>query len=1683
MLNDLNPQNLTLIYESKRSRVYRSNKDGKPVILKLMALNAPSIHELAQLKQEHDILAKLDHKGIIKSYGISTLAQHTTLVLEDFGAASLAQVLAEKTLALDVVLTISIKICEALVVLHQHNIIHKDINPSNIVWNQASGEVKIIDFNMSTTLSREVVEFKSLNVLEGTLPYIAPEQTGRMNRAVDYRSDLYSFGATLYHLLTNKLPFEADSEIGFVHAHIAKEPVPPHQINSDLPVILSEIVLKLLAKNAEDRYQSALGLQKDLERCLRQWQENNSIINFAIAENDVPNKLRLPQKLYGREKEVQKLLSSFERVQTGQAEILLITGHAGVGKTSLVQEVHKPITASKGYFIAGKFEQLQRDIPYRALMQAFESFTKQLLGEPAEKLAVWKEKLLTALGINAGVITEVIPSLEDIIGKQSASKLPSEQTKNRFNLVFQNFIRALAQPEHPLTIFLDDLQWADESSLRVIEQVYIRTDDKSLLLIGAYRDNEVSAPHLLRHILHQLENDASISYINLGPLQTEHLEEMLIETLYAKPEKVQALTQLVQQKTLGNPYFVSEFLKELYRKQALYFTDGSWQWNVQQIELQGYTDNIVTLMESQIEGLPSNTKELLTIAACIGSTFYIAILSAVAQQDQEEVLANLKMALEQDLLLRHKELYTFAHDRVQKAAYDLIPNKQKPVIHLEIGKILLARTSKEDLEGNIFSIVDQMNSGLDLLTSESERDSLAELNLLAGKRAKASAAYQPALTYFQTALQLLGNNAWSRQYKLSLSLHEETAEVAVINENYALADSLFTTTISNAKSPLDKVGVYQTQILQAEMRGQLEYNLANAQEILKQLGVNLPAKINVLHILKAMLKIRLLFLGENLPKLTLAEENNPRMKAIVSILSVPPSTMSKSDIFVIIVQKQIALQLKHGSYSAMPYMLAAMIMIINFKRVNRGYQLAELALDLNSRCKHDKHHYFVYHVFYGLICPWQAHIQKAIVGLHQNYSYARQDGSFNVAMASLFLSHLYSFFSGNNLSKLEQDFESENIIFFKSNLNLFSQWVSAVMINIIWQAILNLLHDPGNITVLAGKVFDEAQLLKKSSYYATATASVIKLMLAGIFHKYDEALTFANDFEQVSKYIPSTVTIATANFYASLARLAVYHETKDPKLLAKVTKNQRKMKFWAKHAPMNYLHKWHLVEAEKCKVLGKDNQAWQHYQEAVKGAREHKFVNEEALALELTARFFLEKGDERLAGYYLHESYGAYTRWGAIAKLRQLEKTYPQLLIEPTNLHTSTVTTVTSHFTSTKTEHSQLDIASLMQASQTISGELRLDILLARLMETLLENAGATQGHLLLPQRKSEDWLVVASCKVDREVSLQEIPLKDAKGLLPLSLIRFVIRSQKQVILAEASKSDYHQDDYIISAKPKSVLALPLMHQGKLVGLVYLENNLAANVFSENRVEVLTLLSAQAAISLQNALLLSELQDKVTQLELSRKRLVQADEEQRRDIAERLHSDVQSKLVAARLELKNSIKTNSDLPEQVGQDMNRVEGMLEQIQNQDVSQVSYLLHPTVVKVGLIPAVEPLLDEMNSHCKVDWHFDKAVLALDNPTNNKIPEELRLTVYRIIEEALLNIKKHAEATLVKVSVTYDDENLCLEVTDNGRGFEEEEIQPHLGLYSIADRVSLGRGSWKVRSKPSQGTSLRAKLPLNT
>ncbi|MDF5715367.1 MAG: serine/threonine-protein kinase PknK, partial [Rhizonema sp. NSF051] len=866
------------IYESHNSLVYRAilQPDNQPIILKILKQTYPIPSELTRYKQEYEITRSLNANGIIKAYDLKRYENSLVMFLEDFGATSLKLLMSEHQFTLEEFLTIAIKMTESLGAIHSANIIHKDINPSNIVYNPETGQLKIIDFGISTRLSWENQTVHNLNQLEGTIAYISPEQTARMNRAIDYRTDFYSLGVTFYELLLHQLPFETTDVMELVHCHIAQQPVSPHERMGEIPLTVSNIVMKLLAKTPEERYQSARGLKADWETCLYQLQNQNQIFHFHLGHQDISDKFRISQKLYGREPEVTQLLTTFERISQGTTEMMLICGYSGIGKSVLVNELHKPIVHQRGYFIEGKFDQLKRDIPYAALSQAFQDLIRQILTEPEATLQTWKQQILEALKPNAQVVIDVIPEVEKIIGKQPPlEQLGATESQNRFNLLFQKFISIFTKKEHPLVIFLDDLQWADLPSLKLIELLMKDTDRQYLLMIGAYRDNEISHTHPLMQILEQIKKtDAIVNQIALQPLGIDHINQLVADSLNCSVEESISLAKLVKGKTQGNPFFLTQFIQFLYQKKLLLFDDNinRWQWDIEQIKEIVITDNVVDLMVSKIEKLHDNTQNVLRLAACIGNQFNLELLSIINSTSQTNTAQELQPALQEGLIVplsndykipllwSQEEIssdtseiplafipkypesipYKFLHDRVQQAAYTLIPEADKKAFHLQVGRFQLKNTKQDELEENLFDIVNQLNEGYELIFEQSERLELAKLNLQAGKKAKASTAYEPYLRYLKTGLELLGQNSWVQQYKLTLELHVETLEALYLNTKFGQVEDLSVTILQQAVGSLDKVKVYQVKIWSYTAQLQQHKAIDSALEILAELGIDIP---------------------------------------------------------------------------------------------------------------------------------------------------------------------------------------------------------------------------------------------------------------------------------------------------------------------------------------------------------------------------------------------------------------------------------------------------------------------------------------------------------------------------------------------------------------------------------------------------------------------------------------------------------------------------------------------------------------------------------------------------------------------------------------------------------------------------------------------------------------------------
>ncbi|MEG4394639.1 AAA family ATPase [Microcoleus sp. BROC3] len=1483
----------TLLYESVNSLVYRAIReaDKGPIILKLLKESYPTPQELVRYRTEYRITQELKEPGVVQVYELQKYQNSLVMFVEDFGGESLTIWMQQRKFSQEEFLQIAIATTEILGQIHRANVIHKDINPSNIVYNPETEQLKIIDFGISTQLSRETPILKNPGVLEGTLAYISPEQTGRMNRTLDYRADFYSLGVTFYELLTGKLPFETEDALELVHCHIARQPLPPHEIKPEIPLIISLLVSKLMAKNAENRYQTALGIKHDLEMCLLQLQQTDSIEEFELGTRDITDRFLIPEKLYGRETEVDNLLAAFERVSTGTAEMMLVAGFSGIGKTAVVNEVHKPIARKRGYFIKGKYDQFQRNIPFSAFVQAFRELMGQLLSESDAQLKTWKTKILTALGDSGQVLIEVIPELERIIGAQSpALELSGSAAQNRFNLLMQKFVQVFTTAEHPLVMFLDDLQWADSASLKLLQ--LLMEDRGHLLLLGAYRDNEVSAAHPFMLTVDEIvKSGAVVNTITLQPLSLADLNQLVADTLICDLSLAAPLTELVYQKTKGNPFFSTQFLKSLYEDGQIIFDSdvGHWQCDIAQARLTHASD-VVEFMAVQLQKLPAPTQEVLKLAACIGAQFDLDTLAIVNEELPEQTASALWKALQEELILpitegykcfiptddrSHTEsitnpTYRFLHDRVQQAAYSLIPDNQKQATHLKIGQLLLQKYSNIEKEEKLFDIVGHLNQGIELINQLSEREALARLNLAAGCKARSSTAYAAANMYLQMGVELLTPQCWQTQYELTLNLYVAAAEIAYLNGDFDGMERMAAQVLQEAKTILDKIKIYEIQIAAQTAQNKMLEAIAVGRDALRLLGIDLPSEPDKALIGKALQALASQLQDKQIEQLVdLPVMTNPQTRAAMQLLGIlhAPIFQGMPSLTPLVSCTMVSLSLQFGNApaSTMGYAMYGFMLCAFLQEVETGYGFGQLALNLLDRLNAPEFKSKILACFGGWIQHRQDALLATILTSKNGYTAGMETGDFLNAGYSI-----KNYFDAHFFGGVELDTWETEIVSYSAALAQVKQYSALAFLDITRQTLQNLRETRILPDCLIGSAYDETVMSPKhyqnNEFTAIATVYIFKLLLAYSWGNYKAALDYLAQSQQYLIAVSGMIFVPIFHFYAALTHLALFPtrpEIEQAEILAQVEIHQTTLKQWAQNAPMNYLHKWYLVEAEKHRVLGNKAEAIEMYDRAISGAKENKFLNEEALANELAAKFYWEWSKEKLAQTYMIEAYYCYVQWGATAKVTDLETRYPQLLapIQPgikTPKTTASVTTTSSG--------SNLDITTVMKASQAISGEIMLDKLLSSLMKILMESAGAQRGYLILSSQGK--LLIEAEGKIDDNLVtvLQSIPLENCQELSS-AIVNYVARTQESVVLDDAVREgQFTNDPYIQKHQPKSILCVPLINQSQIISIVYLENNLTAGAFTPERVELLKVLSGQAAISIQNSKLYTEVRESENRL-------------------------------------------------------------------------------------------------------------------------------------------------------------------------------------------------------------------------
>ena len=1479
---------LDRIYESQNSTVYRGirEQDNQPVVFKMLDRDYPAPAELTRYKQEYEITCNLNNlEGAVKVYSLQEYQRTLVIIFEDFGGTSLKMLQDNPVETLNIsslqqFLPIAIQTAEILAQIHTAKIIHKDINPANILLNPETGQVKIIDFGIATVFTRQNPTLKNPNVLEGTLAYISPEQTGRMNRSLDYRTDFYSLGVTFYELLTGQLPFTADDALELVHCHIAKQPVSPHQVNSEIPQIISDIVLKLMAKTAEKRYQSGCGIKADLEECLNQLQTKGKIESFPLGRQDICDKFQIPQKLYGREAEVADLLAAFDRIsntensQQSRKELMLVAGYSGIGKSALVSEVYKPITKARGHFIAGKFDQFQRNIPYSAIVSAFSGLVPQLLTESEEQLSQWRKRLLDAFGINGQIIIDVIPEVELIVGKQPAlPELGATESQNRFNLTFGNFIRVFCSKEHPLAIFLDDLQWADSATLKLIQLMMADADTEYLFLIGAYRDNEVNSTHPLMVTLEAIRSEGvSVNQISLVALSRKQINELIADTLQCDRDSVLDLAELILKKTSGNPFFVTELLKTLYTENLLNFdlNDRTWQWDIVQIEARAITDNVVELMIGKLNKLPSTAQQVLRFAACIGAEFDLNTLSTICERSPAKIFSDLKEAIQSELIFTISELdtqlliqdYKFGHDRIQQATYSLIDESEKPAIHLQIGRLLLKNCSPETLSKKIFEIVDHLNLGVGastalqpLLTHEQERNEIAKLNLIAGQKAKAATAYSAAVQYLKTGLSLLTENSWQTQYDLTLNIYQETVEAKYLNTNFHRAEKLAEVILERAINQIDKVKAYELKVQIYTAQNQPVKAIETGLEALKLLEISLSTGEESTVELPALTDL------ENFPEMTEAAQ----LAAMRILMSICPSAyFAKPEVLLSIILTMVNLTIQKGYSALAAYAYVWYAAICSAQgNIETGYHAGELALKLVNIYHATELKAKVYNLFCALVKHWKDPAKNSLSLLQEGIQSGLDTGDNEYACYCIKDYCVTLFLTGKQLEAVESKMQQSC-----EQLVKLKQEYSICQTNIWRQVSLNLLETTVTPYRLLGESFHEEEmiphLLAANNRTLLCIVYLAKLNLSYLFKDYTEAVKNAIAAAEYIDSVMGFMYVAIHNFYYSLSILAQY-STEYLESLHQVESNQEQMKQWAEVAPSNFQHRYDLVAAETARVLGDNWQAAKLYERSIKEARDSGYIQDEALAYELAAEFYLASGMEEIAQTYLKGSHYGYTRWQARAKVEDLEARYPQLLAKSATTITKSTGQIVANTHTTTGSGTALDLATVIKASQAIAGEIVLEQLLQKLMKIMIENAGAQVGYLLLESQGK--LLVEASGAVDANSInlLQSIPLENSQSVSK-SVINYVARTQKYVVLDDANhEGNFTNDPYIKAHQLKSIVCVPLVKQNKLVSIVYLENNLVAGAFTPDRLALLKVLSSQAAISIENAQLYANLEAKVAE--------------------------------------------------------------------------------------------------------------------------------------------------------------------------------------------------------------------------
>ncbi|MRG98323.1 AAA family ATPase [Polyangium spumosum] len=1437
--------------------------DGLPVVLQVLSAEGARTAEIARFKHQYERLSRVASPRLVAVLGVEERPGSLVVARADFPSRDLARVLAARPgrkMPAHEALAVAAAIAEALAALHRAGLVHRDLRPQNVLVGER-GAVKVTGSGVDADVTRAHEQLYAEAVLEGVLPYVAPEQTGRMNRGVDHRADLYALGVILYQALTGRRPFEAADPMELIHAHLALAPEPPSRLDPTVPEAVSRVVLELLEKNAEDRYQSAEGLLADLERCRRGLESAGRVEPFTPALLDHEGAFRIHQKLYGRERDIEALVSAFDRAQRGARDIVLVSGYSGIGKSSLVQEILKPLARAKGYYTSGKYDQYNRDTPYSAVIQAFDGLVRQILSESSARIEAWRRSIVDALGQNGQVVCDVIPSLSHVLGPQPpVPALGPVESQNRLNRCFLRFVSVFARRAHPLVLFLDDLQWIDPASLGLLRELLADEALESLFFCGAYRDNEVSPAHPFIMALEELKRGGLTARdIVLGPLEREHLLDMLRDSL--RRDDAGPLADALLEKTGGNPFFVRRFLQSLHDHGVLTYAAGAgFSWDLPQIEELAYTDNVVDLMVRTIGRLPAATQEILRFAAAIGNRFDLGVLATVSECSSEEAYGRLEPAVAEGLLIPNRSGYRFAHDKVQEGAYAMIPVEGRPAFHLRIGRLLADKANLADSQ-NLFDVVSHLNCAIDLIDDPYERLVLARMNLDAAARAEESAAFGAARSYLESGLVCLPDDAWTSHYRLRLAYAMKTGLMLSLLGQHDDALVVLADCLEHAEGRLDRTEVLRLKMNVQILKNDLPAALAEGLAALAPFGIVLPAFPDEatldaqVRVTMDLVRERSLEALPDLPTLT-----DPEIRALLDVLQefFAPGYFLNTNNFVISFAKILELTYQHGlSKSAIYACVNFGSFLCTRGDIELGYQFGRAAVDLMDKLADKKSEAMLHNMWGGFVQHWRegypAYRETLVAGMHAGLETGQYIWSFyNTVNIST-----NSFLRGLPLEEVLAEAKSFAPIRKLDRFNAITWMTGAV-----GQIAQNLSTETERPAELVGSFVDINEVIdaargidnQASLYFAN-----LYILLLRVFQgAFEDAARVALRSNPEIVGVASWHGTPAFHFYGGIALARASSQVapdERPLLLARAETYAEKVTRWAELCPESFAHRSVLLRAELSRALGNGRASGDLYDQAIALAQRGRFVQDEALANELCALHWLDLGKTTIARGYVGEAHELYLRWGATEAARRLSRAHPDLVPrEPRGAAPLPGAAAPAA--------DALDIGSVLKASQAISGEIVLGRLLEALMRVVLENAGARRGVLLLVR---DDKLVVEAEHIfGQPTPARAVTPLERREDLPVSVVSYVARTRERVLLDEgAAEGPFGRDPYLARAAPRSALAAPIFGKGRLAGVVYLENDLARGAFTPARVEVVGLICTQAAIAIENAHLYADLERKV----------------------------------------------------------------------------------------------------------------------------------------------------------------------------------------------------------------------------